>query len=81
MILNYPSMTAITSWLLESLKNQGLSFLLLGVAVFYLQDKNDTMAAEIRQCQEQRYNALVEVIQANTKALEKLSYGKEEKER
>lgn len=76
MTLQYLNMTAITQWLLESLKNQGLSFLLLGVAVFYLQDQNTIMAREIRDCQEQRYNALVEVIEANTKALQQLSNGK-----
>lgn len=76
MTLQYLNMTAITQWLLESLKNQGLSFLLLGVAVFYLQDQNTSMAREIRDCQEQRYNALVEVIEANTKALQQLSNGK-----
>lgn len=72
-------MNKIGFWLLDTLKNQGLSFLLLGLAVWHLQGQNNTLASEIRECQEEKYNALIAVVSANTDALNNLSNGQTQK--
>lgn len=71
-------MNRIGVWILETLKNQGLSFLLLGLAVWHLQEQNNELNSHIRDCQEEKYNALISVVQANTEALNKITHGKEE---
>lgn len=70
-------MNRIGLWLLDTLKNQGLSFLLLGVAVWHLQGQNNSLSREIRACQEEKHNALIEVVTANTAALNNIANGKE----
>lgn len=76
-----PPQLDMIRFLLDTLKSQGLSFLLLGLAVWHLQSQNDALATEIRACQEDKYNALVEIIRANTEALQHLTNGKEEQEK
>ena len=72
-------MSKIGFWILETLKNQGLSFLLLGLAVYHLQGQNNELSKEMRLCQEEKYNALVTVIESNTAALNEIALnGKEE---
>lgn len=73
-----PPQSDMVNYLLETLKNQGLSFVLLGVAVWYLQGNNDRLANEIRACQQEKYDAMIQVIESNTHALNALTYGKEE---
>lgn len=73
-----PQSNDMVNYLLETLKNQGLSFVLLGVAVWYLQGNNDRLANEIRSCQQEKYDAMLQVINSNTQALNALTYGKEE---
>lgn len=73
-------MNRIGIWLLDTLKNQGLSFVLLGVAVWFLQTQNNQLAREVKDCNTEKYNALITVVQSNTEALNRLTNGKEEKE-
>jgi len=77
----YEEMNRVTIWLLDTLKNQGASFVLLGIAVWYLQTQNNVLSRDIKDCQSEKYNALITVVQSNTDALNRLSasYGKEEK--
>ena len=72
-------MNRIGIWILDTLRNQGLSFLLLGVAVWFLQSQNNDLAREVRDCQTEKYNALITVVKSNTEALNNLiQNGKEE---
>lgn len=72
-------MNKIALWVLESLKNQGLSFLLLGIAVWHLEGKNVELSKSMVLCQEEKYNALIEVVKQNTEALINLANGQEDK--
>lgn len=69
-------------WILEVLKTQGLSFLLLGIAVWYLQGQNNELRREISLCNEDKYNGMLEVLRQNTIALKLLKIqGDEQEER
>lgn len=71
-------MNRIGIWALDTLKNQGISFLLLGLAVWHLQGQNNELSKEIRDCQEDKYQAIISVIKTNTEALKLITDGKEE---
>ncbi len=71
-------MNRMAVWILDTLKNQGLSFLLLGLAVWHLQAQNNELSKLIRDCQEEKYNALITVVSHNTAALNNITNGKEE---
>lgn len=71
-------MNRIGIWLLDTLKNQGMSFVLLGVAVWFLESQNNALAREVKDCQTEKYNALITVVQSNTEALNRLTHGQKE---
>lgn len=71
-------------WIVDYLKSQvkvhGISFFLLGLAVWYFTGENREIKNEIRMCNEARMEQyqverqqMMEVINNNTKALDKLN--------
>lgn len=70
------SKSNIAMYLLDQLRMHGLSFLLLGIAVWYFHAENLKMKGEIKQCNDaliEMYRTdrseLLEVVRNNTAAL------------
>lgn len=66
-------------WILNTLRDKGIEFLLLGIAVWWLQQENVTIRKEINQCQQEKIElfkqeneALREVITECTIAITEL---------
>lgn len=57
-------------FLLDTLRTQGLSFLLLGVAVWYLQSQNMELRRDVLRCQETQLQWLTSKNEGLTSALE-----------
>ncbi|MEM9681160.1 MAG: hypothetical protein AAF901_12630 [Bacteroidota bacterium] len=60
------------SWILKMLQQQGLSFVLLAVAVYFLNAKLDKVEAENRALRKEMVTMLQGVIKDNTEALTKI---------
>lgn len=70
---------AMVKFLLDTLRTQGLSFLLLGVAVWYLQSQNMELRQDVLKCQAtqiewltSKNEGLTSALEANTTALGKI---------
>lgn len=66
-------MATIARFLLDALRTQGLSFLLLGVAVWYLQAQNVELRKDVQDCQSVQIEFLTKKNEGLTQALEKNS--------
>lgn len=62
---------AIIRFVLDALRTQGLSFLLLGVAVWYLQQQNMELRKDVQDCQAVQIEFLTKKNEGLTQALEK----------
>lgn len=65
-------------WLLDLLKKQGLSFLLLGFAVWYFYGEVQRLEAKSDLCQTRIINIQEQVIFKNTRAMEDMNWYLEE---
>ncbi len=64
-----------TTWqiVIEQTKKQGLPFLLLAVAVWYFESRQDKMEEQFLECQEEKFQILQETVNKNTATLEQLN--------
>jgi len=60
----------MVKYILEILRTQGLSFLLLGVAVWYLQSQNMELRRDVLNCQSTQIEYLTTKTETLTKTLE-----------
>ena len=74
-----PPLQSDMNWIFVTLKDKGIEFLLLGIAVWWLQQENVTIRKEINQCQQEKIEvfrqenaALREVITQCTVAITEL---------
>lgn len=72
-------MNNLASWILTTLRNYGLPFLLLGVAVWYFHNRTEKLETAIELCQknhletiEIQNGALIRALNDNTQALNRL---------
>lgn len=65
-------------WLLDLLKKQGLSFVLLAFAVWYFYGEVKRLEAKADLCQSRIIDLQVDVILANTRAMEDMNWYLEE---
>lgn len=59
------------SWILEMLKKQGINFLLLALAVWYLNTKLEKVEDENKQCNSKVIEMYETILVANQKVIEK----------
>ena len=60
-----PPVHSDMNWIFITLKDKGIEFLLLGIAVWWLQQENVTIRREINQCQQEK----IEVFRQENAAL------------
>ena len=72
--------TSITTFLVKTVKDQGVSFLLLGLMVWYFHAQTTMLHTEIKECNNQQMEIyksqnikLMEVVDRNSKAFEAFS--------
>jgi len=73
-------MNKMAIWILETLKNQGLSFLLLGVAVWYFHGESKELRTELMHCMDSNQSELTQAIKENTSEIKTLRYYVEKQE-
>jgi hypothetical protein len=65
-------MNNILLFIADALKTQGVSFLILGLAVWYLQGQNIELRKDLQTCQETKIELLLKVVEGNTFALKNI---------